>query len=235
MNEEPAIAKDERPRPYALWKVLIVSWLACVLAMVCIHAGRYSLLPLSWSFADRCVSFGLPFGTLFFVVLIGPVQAVIFWIVCATKAPRQIARGIAFLPLLFLAWTTVGDCFQWRHASCQPALLERITRMPYPQGATLIAWGHGFGFKDQRHVWMFESTPEQFDKIRASKPWQRSEELPGQILDQMHCAFPASSSWTVAEAYTWETEESARDGFFGPSWLLVDKEHTHWCVWWDAI
>lgn len=116
-----------------------------------------------------------------------------------------------------------------------------ITGAHWPTGASMLLAEHGWGWRDKRHLWLIEGTPEQFEKLIRERGWILQH---APVVEDISVSVPAGkairhfskdSPWSVHEVYFWEADKDAEKGPFGPGYLITDKERRRWCVWWDAI
>ena len=53
--------------------------------------------------------------------------------------------------------------------------------------------------------------------------------------NKVNAWYPDSTPWSADEVYAWDAPKEAETGPFGPGWLVSNKAHTRWYVWWNGI
>lgn len=135
----------------------------------------------------------------------------------------------------------VGKAFQEPGRS-----FERITQMSWSL-APCVAEFHGSGLQDRRHLWIFQGTPEQFEKHLSGVPWRKSDELSAWGNQDDSIGFRrarqtfGSEPWVPAERYTFYNDRygDPEDGDpslpHGNANLWVDAKHERWIIYWDGM
>lgn len=226
------------------WMMSAISLVACILAVTVEQLCRFTLQPLKISHVGMALLFsGAMFGVLLFVFFVGPCQLVIVLLGNWRQLNAKTTGLLMLIPIVYIAYSTVETSISWRFPTPARELkrFEGITGAPWPAGAKMLLAEHGWGMQDKRHLWLFEGTPEQFDKLVRDRGWVLDDAyMSGDISKWMpvekaiHC-FSKDSAWSVHEVYSWMADKDAEKGPFGPGNLITDKEHRRWCVWWNAI
>lgn len=218
-----------------------VSFFACVLVTATGQLLHFTLEPLNGSHFGLALYFGLFFGGLIFFVIVGPFQLLIALIGRWRKLKARTISFLMLIPVVLMTFEFVHSAFSRKDPSKEVKRFEGITGAPWPTGAKMLLAEQGWGLQDKRHLWLFEGTSEQFEKLVRDRGWYLQDgTLPQEISQWMPVKkaihqFSKDSTWSVHEVYFWEADKDAEKGPFGPGYLITDKEHRRWCVWWDAI
>jgi len=133
------------------------------------------------------------------------------------------------------------EAVSWKLPSKEIRRFEIMTGMPWPTEAKLVRAEHGLGFQDKRYLWVFEGESQAFLAVLADREWHRQstedEDLAflRMAIQKMEAHFSGTDSWNPDEIYFWMADKEAQEGPFGPGYLISDKDHQRWCVWWDGI
>lgn len=222
------------------WIMAAISFLACVLSFGFEQLCRFTLEPLRAAHVGMALFSGLLIGGMSFFILVGPCQLLIVFLGKWRQVRDRTITVMMLIPAGFVVLSFLHFALSWRNPASEIKRFEVITGEPWPAGAKMLLAEHGWGFQDKRHLWLFEGTPEQFDKLVRDRGWVLSEKslpetgprLP--VEKAIHC-FSRNESWSAHESYFWMADKDAEKGPFGPGHLITDKEHRRWCVWWDAI
>jgi hypothetical protein len=226
------------------WMMAAVSLVACVLASTAEQLCRFTLEPLKIVHVEMALFFsGAIIGGLLFFLIIGPCQFLIVSIGHWRRLKARTTSLLMLIPTVYMICSMSAAAISWRHPTPASELkrFEAITGVPWPTDAKLLLAEHGWGMQDKRHLWLFEGTPEQFDKLVRDRGWVLEDTpMSGDILKWMPVEkaiqrFSKDSAWSVHEVYFWMADKDAEKGPFGPGNLITDKKHRRWCVWWDAI
>lgn len=235
---------EARPRRHWFenpWIMAAISFVACILAYATAQLCRFTLEPLRVSDVGIALFFGLMIGGMAFFVLVGPCQLLIALMGLWRKLQARTISFLMLIPASFIVCIFIHSAISWRYPAGEVERFEAITGAPWPAGAKMLLAEHGWGWQDKRHLWVFEGTSEQFDKLVLERGWVLEDaSVRGDISRWMpvekaeHC-FSTDSAWSADQVYFWMADKHVEKGPFGPENLITDKEHRRWCVWWDAI
>jgi hypothetical protein len=221
----------------APWTLPVLLFLLCVLAFAIALYCRAYLVP--WAFSGLVGS--LILALFVGVVLLLPLQ-LFFGVAGVFLNCKRSGLGVcmsvpAGVCLLFLCWEAVS----WQMPSQEVRRFEIVTGLTWPTEAKLVRAEHGWGFQDKRHLWIFEGKPAGFDRVLTDRQWYR--QLPGEEeleflqipIQKMKGVFTSAGPWSPDEVYIWMADKAAQEGPFGPGYLISDRDHLRWCVWWNGI
>ncbi len=225
------------------WIMAAISLAACILGYATEALCRFTLEPLRGSHIETALFSGLFFGGLTFFVFVGPCQLLIFLIGHWRKLRAGTTNLLILIPTVCIVCSTIINAISYRNPTPASEMkrFEGITGVPWPTDAKMLLAEHGWGLQDRRHLWLFEGTPQQFDKLVSARGWVL--ETPGfediskwmPVEKAIRC-ISIDPPWSAHEVYYWEFRSGdVKSGSWGPGYLITDKEHRRWCVWWDAI
>ncbi len=240
INEDTA-AKPRRRWFENSWIMAAISLVACILAFATEQLCRFTLEPLRGFHVVMALFFGLLIGGLTFLIIVGPCQLLIVLIGHWRKLKTKTIGFLMLIPASLVSCTFIHSAISWREPAGEMRRFESITGAPWPADAKMLLAEHGWGMQDKRHLWLFEGTPEQFDKLVRDRGWVLEAAPVSEVISKWMPVekaiqrFSKDSAWSVHEVYSWMADKDAEHGPFGPGNLITDKAHKRWCVWWDAI
>jgi hypothetical protein len=223
--------------------IAVISLVACVLAAGAEQLCRFTLGPLKVSHVGLVLPTAILFGGVLSLFIIGPFQLLIVLFGRWQRLKAKTTSLLMLIPTVYIVYGTIRTAISYRNPTPASEIkrFEGITGVPWPTDAKMVLAEHGWGLQDRRHLWLFEGTPQQFDKLVSARGWVL--ETPGfediskwmPVEKAIRC-FSNDPAWSAHEVYYLEfRSEDVKSGSWGPGYLITDKEHKRWCVWWDAI
>ncbi|MCB1275985.1 hypothetical protein [Prosthecobacter sp.] len=244
MGTENVEATPRRRWIESPWMMGVISLASCTLAFTAVQLCRFTLGPMTISHVIMALVFsGIIFGVIPLAVILVPVQCLLVLIGRWRKLKAKTISFLMQLPTAFVVCSAIASAVSWRFPTVanESKYFEGITGAPWPAGARMLLAEHGWGMQDKRHLWLFEGTPEQFDALVRARGWVLepppvSEHISSRVpVEKAIQRFSKDSAWSAHEVYFWMADKDAERGPFGPGFVITDKEHKRWCVWWDAI
>ena len=223
----------------SIWKVAGATWFGTVVIDAVGWVLQDTIDPVTWDEVGFCSLFGLFFGSVGFLTVSGPLQAIVLLFVNGGRLSRRAGNVMLALPLLIFAMLSAYGLAPRYLRSEQPGFYASVLHRPFPTEVKLLTWGHGFGLQDKRDFWMFEGTPEQFQAFKLQMAL--TEALPDEdfisktAMDHAKAACPPDQPWTMGAFYFWWEDSASGPEFSNRGYVYVDKSLRRWLVWWSAI
>lgn len=244
MSEEAVTAKPQRRWFFNPWMMAAISLATCVVAATVERLCHFTLEPLTISLVGMTLAFpGSILGVAWFLLVVCPFQLLVMLFARRRRLKVRTTCLLMLIPTAYIACDRAKASYSWKNPT--PAnehkRFEGITGMPWPGDAKMLLAEHGWGFQDRRHIWLFEGTPEQFEKLVHAHDWvledpsSADDFFKWMPIEKAAKRFSEDSPWRAEEVYFWMANKFVEKGPYGPGNLITDKEHRRWCVWWDAI
>lgn len=223
------------------WLAAVISFVFCYCSTAAMIVGRATLNAGTASWLEAVLSLALVFGVLAFLFPVLPLQLLIMLILRCWKHRHWAATWLMLLPGAYISAHHLYSAVQWRMPEHEKEVFEQTVGVSWPEGVKLVMAKHGFGLQDRRHLWLFEGTPAQFDKMVADRGWLPHKEVTAEKLsDARFCQiakerFSKDEPWEPAEWYSWWADpEEDEPEVLGGGPLIPDKDHRRWYVGWDG-